>query len=57
MDMGTAAATGVTVAGRRRWRPHPAWLVAAVTFLVLLASAAFRSSISLLLVPMEQDLG
>lgn len=45
------------VVGRRLWRVHPAWLVAAVTFLVLLASAAFRSSLSLLLVPMEEDLG
>ncbi|GGK83782.1 MFS transporter [Ornithinimicrobium pekingense] len=31
--------------------------MAAITFLVLLASAAFRSSLSLLLVPMEEDLG
>lgn len=49
-----AAATAAT---NRRWRVHPAWIVAAITFLVLLASAAFRSSLSLLLVPMEEDLG
>lgn len=36
---------------------HRAWLVAAVTFLVLLASAAFRSSLGVLLVPIEEDLG
>lgn len=36
---------------------HRAWLVAAVTFLVLLASAWFRSSLGVLLVPIEEDLG
>lgn len=43
------------VAPRRRL--HRAWLVAGVTFLVLLASAAFRSSLGVLLVPIEEDLG
>lgn len=38
-------------------RVHRAWLVAGVTFLVLLASAAFRSSLGVLLVPIEDDLG
>lgn len=38
-----------------RW--HRAWLVAAVTFLVLLTSAAFRSSVGLLLVPFEEEFG
>lgn len=38
-------------------RVHRAWAVAGVTFLVLLASAAFRSSYGLMLVPIEQDLG
>jgi len=56
-DMGTPAAAGVVVAGRRPPRMHRAWLVAAVTFLVLLASAAFRSSLGVLLVPIEDDLG
>src|SRR5687768_473 len=55
-DMGAPAAAGVA-AGRRAPRVHRAWLVAAVTFLVLLASAAFRSSLGVLLVPLEEDLG
>jgi predicted MFS family arabinose efflux permease len=58
--MGTPAAAGAAVAGRRGRRAprvHRAWLVAAVTFLVLLASAAFRSSLGVLLVPIEDDLG
>lgn len=38
-------------------RVHRAWAVAGVTFLVLLASAAFRSSYGLMLVPIEEDLG
>lgn len=57
MDMGTPAGTAAAVAGRRAPRVHRAWLVAAVTFLVLLASAAFRSSLGVLLVPIEEDLG
>ncbi|GAA1179691.1 MFS transporter [Ornithinimicrobium humiphilum] len=56
MDGGTM--DGTASAGTpRRHRIHPAWPVAGVTFLVLLAAAAFRSSISLLLVPIEEDLG
>jgi MFS family permease len=57
VDMGTPAAAGVAAAGRRPPRMHRAWLVAAVTFFVLLASAAFRSSLGVLLVPIEDDLG
>jgi MFS family permease len=38
-------------------RVHRAWWVAGVTFLVLLASAAFRSSIGVMLEPIESDLG
>ena len=57
MDMGTPAGVGAAAAGRRPPRIHRAWLVAAVTFLVLLASAAFRSSLGVLLVPIEDDLG
>lgn len=38
-------------------RIHRAWLVAGVTFLVLLASAAFRSSMGVMLVPFEDDFG
>lgn len=56
-DMGTPAAVGVAVVGRRPALVHRAWLVAGVTFLVLLASAAFRSSLGVLLVPIEEDLG
>ncbi|WP_296664567.1 MFS transporter [Demequina sp.] len=41
----------------RRWPVHRAWIVAGVTFLVLLASAAFRASLGVLLVPIEEDLG
>jgi sugar phosphate permease len=57
VDMGTPAGAGAAVAGRRAPRMHRAWAVAAVTFLVLLASAAFRSSLGVLLVPIEDDLG
>ena len=38
-------------------RIHPAWLVAIVTFWVLLASAAFRSSMGLMVVPFEDEFG
>lgn len=38
-------------------RIHRAWLVAGVTFLVLLASAAFRSSMGVMLVPFEEEFG
>ena len=38
-------------------RPHLAWLVAAVTFLVLLTSAAFRSSVGVLVIPFEAEFG
>ncbi|MET1133249.1 MAG: MFS transporter, partial [Aeromicrobium sp.] len=55
--MGAPAGAGAAMAGRRRPRVHRAWLVAGVTFLVLLASAAFRSSLGVLLVPIEEDLG
>jgi sugar phosphate permease len=38
-------------------RIHRAWWIAAVTFLVLLASAAFRSSFGVMLVPFEDEFG
>ena len=38
-------------------RPHLAWLVAAVTFMVLLTSAAFRSSVGVLVIPFEEEFG
>ncbi|HEX7654086.1 MAG TPA: MFS transporter, partial [Verrucomicrobiae bacterium] len=39
----------------RRW--HYAWVVAAVTFLVLIVSAAVRSTPSILIVPLEAEFG
>ena len=38
-------------------RPHYAWAIAAVTFLVLLASAGVRSTPGLLMVPLETEFG
>lgn len=38
-------------------RIHRAWWVAGVTFLVLLASAAFRSSFGVMIVPFEDEFG
>ena len=38
-------------------RIHRAWLVAGVTFLVLLSAAAFRSSVGVLIVPFEEEFG
>ena len=63
MDLGTPAplTPAPPAAGgprrRRRGGVHRAWAVAGVTFLVLLASAAFRSSLGVMLVPIEDDLG
>lgn len=42
---------------RTRPRIHPAWTVAAVTMLALVAGAAFRSSTGALLQPLEEDFG
>ena len=36
-------------------KPHYAWVVAAVTFLVLLVAGAIRSTPGLLLVPLETE--
>ena len=38
-------------------RIHHAWWVALVTFLVLIASAAFRSSTGVMIIPIEQEFG
>jgi MFS family permease len=38
-------------------RLHRAWAIAAVTFLVLIAAAAFRSTTSVLFVPLELEFG
>lgn len=36
-------------------RIHPAWIVAGVTFLTLIAAAAFRSTTSVMFVPLETE--
>jgi len=36
---------------------HYAWVVAAVTFVVLLASAGFRSTPGVLMVPLQREFG
>ena len=41
----------------RRMRLHRAWLVAGVTFLVLLSAACFRSSVGVMIVPFEMEFG
>ncbi len=41
----------------RRRRVHYAWVVAAVTFLVLLTAAGFRSTVGVFVVPLEEDFG
>ena len=38
-------------------RLHPAWTVAGVTFLTLIAAAAFRSTTSLMFEPLETEFG
>jgi sugar phosphate permease len=38
-------------------KPHYAWIVLAVTFLVLLTSAAIRATPAVLIVPLEQEFG
>jgi sugar phosphate permease len=43
--------------GRRRRLPHRAWAVAAVTFLAMIAAAAFRSSTGVLIEPVEAEFG
>jgi MFS family permease len=44
-------------AARSSGRRHPAWTVAAVTFLALIAAAAFRSSTGVLIEPVEAEFG
>src|SRR5438045_3773617 len=41
----------------RYGRIHYAWIVAAVTFLILLATAGVRASPAILMVPLEHELG
>ena len=40
-----------------RRRIHYAWIVAAVTFVVLLAAAGVRATPSVLIVPLEREYG
>jgi MFS family permease len=42
---------------RRRRGPHPAWIVAAVTFLTLLGASGFRSTPGVLIVPLQDEFG
>jgi MFS family permease len=42
---------------RRRRRPHPAWTVAAVTFVTMLGAAAFRSVPSVMMDPLHMQFG
>jgi MFS family permease len=44
-------------APRRRHRIHPAWWVAAVAFVALLAAAGFRAAPGALMVPLNEDFG
>jgi len=44
----------VAKAGRR---VHPAWIVAAVAFLALVGAAGFRAAPSVMIVPMQEELG
>jgi MFS family permease len=46
----------VVVTPRRRG-PHPAWIVAAVTFLTLLGASGFRSTPGVLIVPLQDEFG
>ncbi len=50
--------TPATGPARRRRTPwHPAWTVAGITFLALVAAAAFRSSTGVLIEPVEAEFG
>jgi sugar phosphate permease len=50
------SAAAASTRPRRRW-PHRAWAVAAVTFLAMIAAAAFRSSTGVLIEPVEAEFG
>lgn len=49
--------SGVRLASMRKFGVHRAWLVASVTFLALIAAAAFRSTTSALFEPLEMEFG
>lgn len=55
-----ASATGTRPGVRRActvWRPHRAWLIAAVTFVTLIGAAAFRSMPGTLMDPLRTEFG
>ena len=54
-DAGTAAGPS-PLAGVRR-RLHPAWIVAAVSFVALIGAAGFRSAPGVLIVPLQDEFG
>ena len=51
------ASVGQFAIACRMYPLHPAWRVAAITFLVLLVAAGLRSAPSVLIVPLEQEFG
>jgi len=53
-DAGTAA--GLSPRATRR-RLHPAWIVAAVSFVALIGAAGFRSAPGVLIVPLQDEFG
>jgi MFS family permease len=53
---GQRAAEAPVSVRKSRW-PHRAWAVAAVTFLAMIAAAAFRSSTGVLIEPVESEFG
>jgi predicted MFS family arabinose efflux permease len=46
-----------TTAGGRRYRVHPAWLVAAVSFVALIGAAGFRATPGALITPLQDEYG
>ena len=54
---GEQRAVETPVPVRKRQWPHRAWAVAAVTFLAMIAAAAFRSSTGVLIEPVEAEFG
>src|SRR5438552_2753925 len=54
---GTPEARAAASVSSRMRRIHYAWVIAAVTWLTLLAAAGFRSTPSTLIVPLQQEFG
>jgi MFS family permease len=53
----TAATPDAPLGGTAATGRHPAWTVAAVTFVILLGAAGFRAAPGVLMVPLQDDLG